>query len=341
MDLEIKNDESLKNEIDIISELTLAGKNKRIANYLLDFICISVFAYLIGGILGRLSFVLGIEWINSSGKLVEYLFELAVMFIYYLLFEYYLGFTPGKIITKTKVVTKTGYEPGFLNILGRTSCRFIPFDALSFLSKYSSGGWHDSISGTMVVEDVGKRNLFIPVMISAVMFLLGGVFYLIPEVPINSNNEGSNFQIIGISYKGVNFNYTDNWDVEKKVWKEDFGYQIYCRKKVANETENFLITFYRGEADLNKWMKWTIENATSKTAVKNAKFEDVEEIRFTRYDALSVKFSEIIFGEKYFYQCIFFYDKDKDISVSFCKQAESVKKLEEDFKMIENSFWIN
>jgi uncharacterized RDD family membrane protein YckC len=58
------------------------------------------------------------------------------------------------MITKTKVVSrKTGKKPPFWTIVGRTFARLIPFDGFSFLTE-NPIGWHDSLSGTMVVNDI-------------------------------------------------------------------------------------------------------------------------------------------------------------------------------------------
>lgn len=72
-------------------------------------------------------------------------------FFYYVVTESIFGRTPGKIITGTMVAKADGSKPGLLNILGRTLCRFIPFERFSFLFGYS--GWHDSISNTYVLKD--------------------------------------------------------------------------------------------------------------------------------------------------------------------------------------------
>ena len=78
-------------------------------------------------------------------------YYLMLFFGYYFLFEYFWGKTPGKFLTKTKVVDMNGEWPGGKKLLIRTLCRFIPFDNFSFL--FGMVGWHDSISGTMVVRD--------------------------------------------------------------------------------------------------------------------------------------------------------------------------------------------
>jgi uncharacterized RDD family membrane protein YckC len=74
---------------------------------------------------------------------------------YYLVFEFFFGRTIGKFITGSVVVNENGLKPNFRIVCVRTLSRFIPFDALSFLTK-SGRIWHDSISKTYVVE---KKDL--------------------------------------------------------------------------------------------------------------------------------------------------------------------------------------
>jgi type II secretory pathway pseudopilin PulG len=49
------------------------------------------------------------------------------------------------------VVNLDGTKPSFLRIVGRSLCRDIPFEVLSFLFGEYPYGWHDRISKTMVV----------------------------------------------------------------------------------------------------------------------------------------------------------------------------------------------
>jgi len=340
MDFEIKEGESLK--IETQEKLIEAGKERRLANYLIDLFCIYIFGYLIGGLLGSFAdipFVFSfIEWISNAGSVGEYILGFALMLIYYPFFEYMFGFTPGKIVTRTKVVTERGNKPGFINILGRTCCRFIPFDALSFLAS-STGKWHDSISKTKVVSDTGERKLLIPVLIISFLFLVGGIFFVMTEAPINSYEDKPDSDIINFSYNGINFNHTENWKVEKEVIEQDFSYQINCQKRGTNNMENLSITFIYAEMDLDEWMKATIEEIRKQPVFKDAVIEKIEHIQFTGYDAVSVKFAGKIFSENYYAQCIAFYDMG--ISVLYLKQAETPERLAKDFKVIENSLMIN
>lgn len=75
---------------------------------------------------------------------------LPFMFVYFAAIEYTTHSSFGKILTKTKVVTFDFEKPTLRHILIRTACRFVPFDALSFVFDYT--GWHDAWSKTRVVE---------------------------------------------------------------------------------------------------------------------------------------------------------------------------------------------
>jgi uncharacterized RDD family membrane protein YckC len=61
------------------------------------------------------------------------------------------GRSIGKFITKTKVVMADGSSPSSVDYIKRSFSRMIPFEALSFLGR-EGRGWHDSISGTYVVD---------------------------------------------------------------------------------------------------------------------------------------------------------------------------------------------
>jgi uncharacterized RDD family membrane protein YckC len=83
--------------------------------------------------------------------------ELGTFFIwftfpaYYIFFEGLLARTPGKFITGTRVVAVGGGRPTFMQIVGRTFARVVPFEPFSFLGGTPTG-WHDRWSGTRVVD---------------------------------------------------------------------------------------------------------------------------------------------------------------------------------------------
>ncbi len=102
------------------------------------------------------------DWLKSLGSFDLFLVVLLIAFFYYYLTETYFSRTFAKYFTKTIVVTKEGIRPYYKSILIRTICRFIPFEAFSFLAM-PSRGWHDRLSETYVVKKkrlTQKRDLF-------------------------------------------------------------------------------------------------------------------------------------------------------------------------------------
>ncbi len=127
----------------------LASQSKRFTNYIIDFIFIMVFSFMIGVVLALISPEM-LEAIENGGRLLDYVFGFVVGMIYYSVFEMITGRTIGKLVTGTKVVDEEGNKPDANAILVRSLCRYIPFEALSFLG--DGPGWHDTMSKTRVVD---------------------------------------------------------------------------------------------------------------------------------------------------------------------------------------------
>ena len=92
---------------------------------------------------------------SPSADVIGFFIGLVVVFVYFVIFEATLKKSPAKFLTGTKVVNENGGDASFGQILGRIACRFIPFEAFSFLFGDSARvvGWHDKFSGTLVVKD--------------------------------------------------------------------------------------------------------------------------------------------------------------------------------------------
>jgi len=127
-------------------EMNVVSAGKRFANMILDIVFLYVVAFFVGIILGIMGLISIVEVMNG------YLFGIVLVIVYYAFFEGVFGKSPAKFITRTRVVTEIGEKPDFATILGRTLCRFIPFEAFSFLGG-DPVGWHDSISKTRVIHD--------------------------------------------------------------------------------------------------------------------------------------------------------------------------------------------
>ncbi|MFN8206847.1 MAG: RDD family protein [Bacteroidales bacterium] len=129
------------------------SQGKRLANLLLGTVFIYVFSILVGVFLGIILAVFapdGLSFITGDNTLLNYLFGFCIYMVYYSTLEFAFGRTIAKYITKTKVVDENGRKPSIGKILIRTLCRFIPFEAFSFLGS-DNIGWHDEISKTRVI----------------------------------------------------------------------------------------------------------------------------------------------------------------------------------------------
>lgn len=123
----------------------LASNSRRLANLFLDYLGVLLFSLALGVILELAG--LG----ETLAPLVDsQLFGIGVVAFYYIAFESTLGRTPGKMLTGCTVIDVAGGPPRFMQILGRTASRFVPFEPFSFLGQRP--GWHDRWSATRVVR---------------------------------------------------------------------------------------------------------------------------------------------------------------------------------------------
>ena len=144
-----------------ISDIKVASMGRRISNSIIDFICICIFILLFVGL--TMGFVSDIMT-DFYASLICFF---PIAFIYYVFFESIWQKTPGKFLTKTKVVMVDGSKPNFTHILVRTLCRIIAYLLRGWftLSPSNPIGWHDKLSGTLVVpdsyslEDIKKINI--------------------------------------------------------------------------------------------------------------------------------------------------------------------------------------
>jgi uncharacterized RDD family membrane protein YckC len=128
-------------------QITLASQGQRFGTMLLDMIFFIIFAFIIGLVLGLIGLGGFIQKVNN------YLLGIIILLVYYVPQEALSGRTMGKLITGTKAVKEDGTELSFGQVLGRTLCRFIPFEAFSFFGGQGRPiGWHDSIPKTKVIS---------------------------------------------------------------------------------------------------------------------------------------------------------------------------------------------
>lgn len=96
-------------------------------------------------------------WIIDINEFERFGLISVLSFSYYTFFETVTnGSTIGKYVTGTKVMALSG-PLTLKDVATRSLIRLIPFEGLSFIGNYNTG-WHDSISGTVVIS-VSKYQL--------------------------------------------------------------------------------------------------------------------------------------------------------------------------------------
>jgi uncharacterized RDD family membrane protein YckC len=125
--------------------LSPASEGARFVNLILDGLAFRLLQF-------GLAWTLVHNHLWRGGTGLGILLDLLVMMTYYVLLEALCGKTLAKFVTGTKVVSADGTRPTFLQIVGRTLSRLIPFEAFSFLESCPVG-WHDRFSRTRVVKD--------------------------------------------------------------------------------------------------------------------------------------------------------------------------------------------
>lgn len=123
-----------------------ASKGRRFGTLVVDYACFMLFALFVGVSIGL---IFGQRGVAAIHKIPDYIFGAGILVFYYIVFEGLWARTPGKWIFGTIVVSETGTRASLKQIAGRTVCRLIPFDALSF---FGARGWHDRLSGTQVMR---------------------------------------------------------------------------------------------------------------------------------------------------------------------------------------------
>ena len=156
----------MSKEFEVTDDI-LATKQQRFVNYIIDLIVqyILVFVLTIIVVVTCNYFEMyGVGfWLESMGRIQEYLIGAVMVLIYYSIFEMIFSKSIAKFITKTIVVDEYGNKVRPEIVLKRTFCRLIPFDGLSFLVG-NGRGWHDTISDTYVVKELlleqAKRQFY-------------------------------------------------------------------------------------------------------------------------------------------------------------------------------------
>jgi uncharacterized RDD family membrane protein YckC len=136
------------------NSLEIAGRGRRFGTLVVDIAGYLLLSGLLGALIGAAEgLTVGIDEVSAIEQgphFVDYVIAALAFFAYYVFFEGIWARTPGKWLFGTVVVRESGGRPSLGQVLGRTACRFIPFEAFSFF--FGTAGWHDRIPKTLVVR---------------------------------------------------------------------------------------------------------------------------------------------------------------------------------------------
>jgi len=135
-----------KQKINILPK-PISSKSVRFGHYILDNVYISIIAS--STIMDLYNFFnSGLDALNSLNIFAP-IFAMVIPFVYYFATEAIFKQSIGKVLTGSYVRSQNGKPANTAQILGRSLCRFIPFEAFSFLTD-PMAKWHDKFSGTEV-----------------------------------------------------------------------------------------------------------------------------------------------------------------------------------------------
>jgi uncharacterized RDD family membrane protein YckC len=144
---------------DDMKSKTGASQMKRFLNLIIDSVVLQGLGFVAGAALGALMAVSMVADHGSVTKDDEFQLQivgaiagLVINLLYYFFMELLFQRTLGKLVTGTMVISNDGGRPSMGQILGRSFARFIPFEWFSFFGGDPPRGWHDSLSGTRVVN---------------------------------------------------------------------------------------------------------------------------------------------------------------------------------------------
>ncbi len=125
----------------VLSSIRLT-RAKRFVHHFVDSILIYIILF---------SYVRTVNTLSSDLLLIILLYVciFSIPFLYYTFCEALFRQTPGKVVTNTYVSNPDGSPTSLKKILIRSLCRYIPFEALSYVVQ-TGERWHDKFSGTDV-----------------------------------------------------------------------------------------------------------------------------------------------------------------------------------------------
>ena len=211
-------------------------KMQRVTHWILDIL----FSLLIGSVfvinLGRPIFAFLEQFLGDRFTL--YIVFSITQILYYPFFEILFGATPAKLLTESRVVNADGSRIDFAKGLVRTITRKIPFEPFSYLGM--GNGWHDSLSGTIVVKEKQTGIAAKYYLLIIPFFILIGVLSYFGHEELEDyryrQSEKASFQEKVDRFDRYLSHLKDNYIIEIKDLEESYGPSVYLKvDDIGNE----------------------------------------------------------------------------------------------------------
>lgn len=135
---------------------SIASKKKRFLGLIIDRV-VSYLLAIVLLIIAQIPFPNLISHLEEN-EILDRLYTIAIILIYYILFEYFFQKSIGKMALRMKVINEySDTKPTLKQIVGRTFSRIIGWEALAYL--WSNELWHDKWSSTMVIDELAYQAL--------------------------------------------------------------------------------------------------------------------------------------------------------------------------------------
>lgn len=326
----------------VYPELELARNGRRFIHLLTDSFMLLFLGSLIGYLLGLGSRVIPslitvVDSLVHMNTFQRILFNFSTGLVFYFLLEYFFQTTPGKIITRTTVVNEFGQRPSFKAILIRTLLRYVPFETFTFFGPPGTG-WHDQKSGTRVVAYHGPRRWF-TLGLGTFLLTTGTLLLLYLSGAISNRydfkNELESPRALKISYEGLTFDCSENWDVQPELIEAGVSFQVVCQHKGMHSQQVFMVIVIKGLIDPEEWLDESVTLLQQDETYQKAYFFKTNREDFQEEEAWVRRFKGEIAGVQYYGRMTAFFRGEHTLMI--LKQSNSLSSLVNDFALMENS----
>lgn len=137
------------------------------------------------------------------------------------------------------------------------------------------------------------------------------------------------------NYEGLSFFYPSQWSIEKKVL-QDNGFQVICDNKELNSSEAISIGWVQAVRSPKEMIEATIEAIKKKLFYNNTKIGRLYDFDFKGNNGIAVDFRGLYLEDSICGRIEAFVMNGNTVMIM--KQSNSMRKLDSEFKIIENSF---